>query len=117
MLKASDLPTTGMTFKYTIGEIQELWEEVLKLDIHGIISEACDVYTCTMCAIYTNFDIDMPIIWTKSAKEWIHRVEIFKKILSNRGLRFKLEYLRYGSNYNKQCKVDKVIELATLDQQ
>lgn len=116
MLKASDLPTTGMSFKYVIGEIQELWEEVLKANVGGVISETCDVYTCAMCAIHNNFGIDTPILWTKTAKEWFHRVEVFKQILSDRGLTFKVEYLRYGANYHKPHKVDKVIELAKLDQ-
>jgi len=116
MLRAANLPATGMTFRYAAGEVQELWEEVLKGDIKGIISEACDVYTCTMCAIHNNFGIDMPIVWDKTAKEWFHRVDVFKQILHKRGLEFKVEYLRYGANYHKPHKVAKVIELAEADQ-
>jgi len=116
MLFTSALPAPGMTWRYVIGELLELWNELIKGDIKGIISEACDVYTCASCALLTTTGIDLPIIWDRSARIWLHRVAVFTSILSANDLHFKVEYLRYGSNYNNPNKVAKVLELARLDQ-
>jgi len=116
MLYTNDLPATGMKWGYVYGEVIEFLEEVAKHDVQGMISEACDVYTCTSCALLTTTGINLPIVWTRSADGWFHRVDVFRKMLNDKGLKFKLEYLRYGSNYKKPEKVAKVIELATLDQ-
>ena len=116
MLRASHLPAQGMSWKYTLGEVQELWEEILTLNAEGILSEACDVYTCASCAILTTTGIDLPILWSRTARGWFHRVNVWKQILATEGLQFKTSYLRYGSNYNKPAKVAKVLELARADQ-
>lgn len=116
MLWASDLPATGMTWKYVVGEMIELIQEIKDLNYRGIIAEACDVYTCVSCAVLTSTGIDLPILWNNSAKEWFHRVEALKLILADRGLVFKEEYLRYGANYNKPHKMAIIVGLASLDQ-
>jgi Na+-driven multidrug efflux pump len=116
MIWTADLPATGMDWKYVMGEVRELWEEILKRNAQGILSEACDVYTCTLCAILTYTGVNLPVLWTRSARGWLHRVEVWKHILAGEGLVFKVEYLRYGSNYHKQDKVYKVLELARKDQ-
>ena len=109
----NEFPTTDLTFKYTLGEVKELIEEIKKLDLHGIISELCDVYTCSMCAIETHFGIP---IWHKSADQWNERVEFFENYLGQVGLEFKIEYLKYGGNYKRKEKRRKVVDLAIEDQ-
>ncbi|MFW9871480.1 MAG: MazG nucleotide pyrophosphohydrolase domain-containing protein [Candidatus Thorarchaeota archaeon] len=112
----NEFPTTKLSFGYTLGEVKELIEEIKKLNIKGIVSELCDVYTCSMCAIETYFGIPMPIIWNKSADKWNERVDFFTWYLSEVGLEFKIEYLRFGGNYKRKEKRRKVIELAIEDQ-
>jgi len=112
----NEFPITKLTFKYTLGEVVELFDEVKKFNIKGIVSELCDVYTCLMCAIDTHFKIPMPIIWHKSADEWIKRIDFFKSYLNQIDLEFKVEYLRYGGNYLRKEKRMKVVDLAIEDQ-
>lgn len=112
----NEFPVTNLTFKYTLGEIVELLEEIKNFNIEGMVSELCDVYTCLMCAIDTHFKIPMPIVWHKSADEWLRRVDFFKSYLNQIGLEFKPEYLRYGGNYLKKEKREKTVELAIKDQ-
>jgi hypothetical protein len=112
----NEFPTTDLTFKYTLGEVKELIEEIKEFNLEGIISELCDVYTCTMCAIETHFGIPMPIVWHKSADQWNERVEFFEWYLSELNLEFKVEYLRFGGNYLRKEKRLKVDELAIEDQ-
>lgn len=112
----NEFPTTKLSFKYTLGEVKELIEEVKKFNIKGIISESCDVYTCMMCAIETHFGIPMPIVWHLSADKWNERVAFFTWYFSEVGLKFKIEYIRYGGNYLKKEKRLKAIELAIKDQ-
>jgi len=117
MLFAKDLPATGMTWAYVAGEIVEFVEEVTKANLAGMVSEACDVYTCTTCAILTSTGINLPVVWTPSAIGWIERTDYYKSLLSGMGMDFKVEYLRYGSNPTKPEKVIKVIQLAKEDQE
>jgi hypothetical protein len=112
----NEFPTTKLDFKYTLGEVKELIEEIKAHNLKGIISELCDVYTCGMCAIETHFRIPMPIIWHMAADKWNERVSFFQWYLSEIGLEFKIEYLRYGGNYEKKEKRRKVVELAIEDQ-
>lgn len=116
ILWTDQFPTTKLTFKYTLGEVKELIGETKALNVKGIISELCDVYTCSMCAIETHFGIPMPIFWKTSAYKWDERVEFFESYLGQVGLKFKIEYLRYGGNYLKKEKRQKVVELAIEDQ-
>jgi hypothetical protein len=105
-----------MSWKYTWGEVLELFEEVHKANIQGIISEACDVYTCASCAFWVSTGIDLPLFWTKSAKSWFKRVEVWKQIFAREGLVFKVEYLRYGGNHEKPEKVARALSLAREEQ-
>jgi len=116
ILWTNEFPTTKLTFKYTLGEVKELVEEIKARNMKGIISELCDVYTCSMCAIETHFRIPMPIIWHMAADKWNERVGFFQNYLAQVGLEFKIEYLRYGGNYLKKEKRRKVVELAIEDQ-
>lgn len=116
ILFTNQFPTTNLTFKYTLGEVNELIEEIKSFNIRGIISEACDIYTCLMCAIETHFGIPMPIFWKKSAIKWDERVVFFQNYLGQIGLEFKVEYLRFGSNYLDKKKRRKVTDLAIEDQ-
>jgi hypothetical protein len=111
-----DTPTTDLSWRYVLGEIQELWEEAINLNFKGMVNEFCDVYTGAMCAITTHTGINVPIFWMRSADGWMERMEFFRKYLTEIGLEFKVEYLRYGANYEREWKRRKVVELAVKDQ-
>ena len=102
ILWTNQFPTTKLTFKYTLGEVKELIEEIKARNLKGIISELCDVYTCLMCAIETHFRIAMPIIWHMAADKWNERVGFFQNYFDQIGLEFKIEYLIFGGNYFKK---------------
>lgn len=116
MLWTSDVPTTKLKWNYVHLEIKELWEEIKKLNIKGIINESCDVYTVCCCAFETTTGIPVPLLWERSAKEWVRRIEVWKSIFKDNNLEFKIEYIRYGGNHKKQWKVDKALQLAREDQ-
>jgi len=116
ILWTDEFPTTKLDLKYTFGEVKELFEEIKIRNLKGIISELCDVYTCFMCSIHTYTGIPMPIFWKESAYRWNERTAFFKWYLNEIGLEFKVEYLKFGSNYSKKEKRLKAIQLAIKDQ-
>jgi len=116
MMLTTDTPTTDLTWKYVLGEIKELVEEIEQMNPEGIVNELCDVYTGAMCAITTSTGIPIPIFWMRSANEWFKRMEFFRIYLNRIGLEFKIEYLQYGANYEREWKRKKVVELAINDQ-
>lgn len=116
MIFTNEVPSTNMRWKYVWGEVEELIEEIKKLNWKGIRDEACDVYTCSMCAIARYTNIPMPIFWMRSAYEWDRRRAFWMDYFRLVGLEFHARYLRYGSNYNKPEKRRRVIELAIKEQ-
>ena len=116
MIFSNEVSATGLNWKYVMGEVQELIEEVKQLNFAGVIDELCDIYTCSMCAVTTSTSIPMPIFWMRTANKWIERVAFFEHYLNEIGLEFKVEYLRYGNNYERAYKRRKVFELARDDQ-
>lgn len=110
------VPQTGLGWGYLVGEMKELLDEIVKLSWTGMYNELCDVYTVLMCIISNKTGIDVPIFWTKSAEEWVARIEVWEAIFEKNGLLFKPEYLINGGNYKKQWKVDAALELARKDQ-
>jgi hypothetical protein len=112
----TDTPTTDLDWKYTWGEVVELWEEIIKLNVKGVRNELCDVYTCIMCAITTSTGIPMPIFWMRSANGWLERMRFYELYFKELGLEFKTEYLRYGANYKKREKRMITVRLAIEDQ-
>ena len=109
------VPQTKLNWSYVNLEIKEFFKELKDCNVKGMIREACDVYTVVMCVITTVTGIGIPLLWTWSAKEWVDRIEVWKSIFEKHGLPFKVEYIRYGSNYNKLWKVEKALELARID--
>lgn len=116
MIWTNNIPATKIDINYVWGEVKELVEEINKWDMEGFISELCDVYTCSMCAIETHLGIVMPVFWMKSVNVWMNRVRFFENYLKEFGLVFKVEYMRNGGNYKKKEKRMKVLELAIKDQ-
>jgi hypothetical protein len=116
MIFTNEVPSTKMTWKYVYGEFLELLNEIQKRNWIGILDEACDVYTCSMCAIARYTRIPMPIFWMRSANTWKRRTSWWKTYLGLMGLEFKVEYLQEGSNYNNPEKRKRVVELAIEDQ-
>lgn len=116
MIWSNQLPTTAMSWTDVMSEIYELIDEVKHLNFAGIVEELCDIHTCLMCAIDMATGVPMPIFWMKTYYKWVKRVYFFRSYLNKAGLEFKIEYLRYGSNYLKAHKRRKVFELARDDQ-
>ena len=116
MIFTNQTPATNLDWLYVWGEVKELWQEICRFNLKGIRNELCDVYTCAMCAIETSTGIPMPIFWMRSANAWEERMSFFKWYLEEVGLEFKVEYLRFGANYNKAHKRRKVFDLAVEDQ-
>jgi len=116
MIFTNEVPSTNMDWKYVLGEVKELVREIEKLNWRGIRDEACDVYTCAMCAIARYTDIPMPIFWMRSANKTGKRLRFWQMYFKEVGLVYHVRYLRYGSNYEKPEKRRKVIELAMEEQ-
>jgi hypothetical protein len=117
MLFTYDFPNSGfVSYKWVWSEILELIEEIKTINLKGIRNELCDVYTCMMYAIEYHTGIPMPLFWLRSAIGWKKRVTFWELYLAKIGLEFKLEYMKYGSNYLRPEKRRKVFELAVKDQ-
>ena len=117
MLWTSDLPTTGMGWKFVLGEVVELFIEIIHLNLHGIISEACDVYTCAMCALETTIGRPVPILWRRTYNEWLARVEVWKEIFADHGLEWHVRYISGGGNYRRPEKIRVALDMARTEQQ
>jgi len=109
------LPQTKLSWSFVLLETKEFFKEFKEFNVKRMLEEACDIYTVAMCAITTTTGIGIPLLWTWSAKEWVDRIEVWKSIFKEHGLPFKVEYIRYGGNYNKPWKVQKALELARRD--
>ena len=116
MILSNQLSTPHMSWTYVMSEVHELTDEVKQLNFPGIADELCDVYTCSMCAIWVSTGVPMPILWMRTYHKWVKRVDFFTRYLNRAGLEFKMEYLRYGGNYLKAHKRRKVFEMARDDQ-
>jgi len=115
-MRTSNLPISGLSYQFILGELQELLEAVVSLNWTDIVDEACDVYTGTLCCIFNNTGIDLPIWWKRSGNRWVHRVEVITQQLGALGYEFKEKYLVSGSNIDRAEKWAKIIALAKEDQ-
>ena len=104
MLFTNQVPTTGMKMNYVKGEVQELIDEIKILNFKGISDELCDVITCFLCVISEQTSIPLPILWTKSAKGWIHRADWIKDWLNSQNLPYAVWMMKFGGNYKKEHK-------------
>lgn len=96
------------------GEIKEVIEAETYAEFK---EEVADVLYFTYCAIETKWGINLPMFGAKATVEKvIERIEVWKMIFNNNGLEFKAKYLVNGSNYKKDVKVLKALELARKDQ-
>jgi hypothetical protein len=116
MVLTNQVPVTNMTWDYVWGEVKELFIEIKRFNIKGILEELCDVYTCGMCALTRSTGKTFPIFWMTTVNKYYKRVDFFKWYFSEIGLEYKLKYLRNGANYNKEWKRRKAVELAIEDQ-
>ena len=116
MLRTKDLHTTGMSFSYLLGEIEELIEEILSMNIKGIISESCDIWTCFLCWITEITGLNVPILWEKTGRSWLIRFEYWDIIFKLNNLKFDHKYLCKGGNWYKPHKQITALNLAKKDQ-
>lgn len=117
MIKTKQLGSDGISFSYIIGEIEEVIQEIRKLNPKGIISEVCDVWTCILCWITEVTNINIPVIWEKSAKKTITRLEYWDIIFKLNNLQFDPKCLCNGANWKKLHKQILAINLAKHSQQ
>ena len=108
--------TEHMNWSYYWLEVLEFLYEIKNFNIKGMISELCDVYTCFVVIVWTQYRIDLGIIWKTSALEWERRIIVWKNIFKQNGLEFKVKYLKGGGNYKRVLKVDNALSLAEIDQ-
>jgi hypothetical protein len=117
LIKRSDVCCYKMSFGYVLGEVVEVWEEVLKLDVGGVWSELLDVYSCGMVWLSDVIGYDLYIINNKSIRSWSGRWGWWKRWLNACGLEFKAEYMRNGANFKRKAKREWVLEEAIRDQE
>jgi len=108
--------THQMNWNHFWIEVKELIQEIKSLNIKAGINELCDVYTCFVVIMYTQYGIDLGIIWHTSADEWERRIKVWHKIFDDAKLEFKVKYLVNGGNYDRPEKVKLAIDLAKMDQ-
>lgn len=104
MLFTDQVPTTGMTWGYVRGEIEELIDEIKILSFTGISDELCDVITCSICVFAEKSGIRLPIIWKKSALGWIQRAIWIENWLNQQNLPYRVWMMKFGGNYHKPHK-------------
>lgn len=102
-----------MTWKYFWGEVVELLIEVKNGNLNGIREEWSDVWYHFWLAVYSNWKIDMPMLFAGyTIKKVEARLKIWEKIFEKNGLRFDKKYLDGGSNYKKPEKVQLALKKA-----
>lgn len=116
MIKTKQLGSDGISFSYIIGEIKEVIQEINKHNLNGIVSELCDVWTCTLCWITEITNINLPVIWQKSAKSTIIRLQYWDIIFKLNNLQFDPKCLCNGANWKKPDKQILAINLAKQSQ-
>lgn len=111
-IKASEICCYSMTLSYFFGEVIELFEEIKKGNLEGMKLEAWDVYSCFHEYMFHVVGIDMWLIDNPSTKAWARRWGWWERWLRAHGLKFKPEYMQYGSNFKRREKRRRVLEMA-----
>ena len=103
---------------YLLGEVQELVEAVLELNLDHIREEWNDVMLCTLCWLAKFLPIGrvrfLPGMGLSSAKKFAGRRQVWKDIFAHHGTVFRKEYLIAGGNYRKRHKVQRVLALGEV---
>jgi hypothetical protein len=86
-------------------------------DWENFKEEVADVMYSGLCALHTSTGISLPMI---GAKDTIKKIEkrliVWEEIFTNAGFKFKIKYLKGGSNYKKLHKVEAALNLAIKEQ-
>jgi hypothetical protein len=117
LIKRSDVCCWKMSWSYVVGEMEEVWEEVIDFNLKGIWSELLDVYSCGMVWLSDVSGVDLYIVNNKSISGWSKRWGWWKRWLGACGLEFKAEYMRNGANFKRKSKRDWVLKEAIMDQE
>lgn len=109
----------GINYKFSslFGEIKEIFEALFALDVPEAIKETQQVVLMIQLMLYQRLNIITPIttFTLPIVEEHAQRVLWFRDLFIDKGIPFKPEFLRYGSNYAKQWKVAKAIQLGLED--
>jgi len=117
IIKRSEICCYKMSLAYVVGEMKEVWEEILKGDVKGVASELLDVYSCGMVWLSDVSGLDLYVIENKSVVGWAARWTWWKEWLNGQGLEFKAEYMRQGANYLREEKRAWVLAEAKKDKE
>jgi NTP pyrophosphatase (non-canonical NTP hydrolase) len=102
------------------GELGELADSVKNLDYENFKEELGDSAFLAQVIASQRSGINLPVIGVDSTiNKFFDRLNTWKKIFNDRGVEFKQDYLKGGSNYSKLSKIQKAFAAAntpiTLD--
>lgn len=113
MIRRSEVCCSKMNWLYVYGEIVEVWEEIRLLNVSGMMEELVDVVSCAQIAFWDMVKINGWVFKTKKYDEWSERWDVWKNWLLQNELQFKSEYMRFGANYKRKEKREKVFSMAS----
>ncbi len=106
---AQQVSSGRFTLRSVLGEVVEVFQAKSYTEFK---EEVCDVYTTALLWLYTQWSVDFTIVWEASARKYLGRTEVWRKIFRKEGLEFKPAYIRNGGNYTRPEKVTKALALA-----
>jgi hypothetical protein len=100
-------------YTYTITHCENIFEIYKNRDIDNIKEEVGDTaYAGQMLAAQAT-GLNLPILGAdQQIKKFYDRINIWKKLFSDKGIPFSVDYLKGGSNYGKPDKIRNVFALA-----
>src|SRR5690606_24986544 len=102
-------------FRSVLGEVKELFQA---RSLSNLKEEIGDVLYFIYCWLYSNYRINLPMLGAMSSVyKFKSRLIVWEVIFLIHGLEFHPRYLVNGSNYDKEYKVEKALQLARESQQ
>lgn len=102
-----------ITWEQVLGEWEELKEARSWKDI---TEEVGDVLYFGYCYLQGTKGINLPMVGAGgSIKKFKKRIVMWEMIFAEHGLPFNLKYLKHGSNYKKQEKIELALNMARAD--
>lgn len=99
-------------------EIVELAEEIGKFNPAGIREEMGDAMMASQLAAYKNLKLDTPVFFpaTEAGSKYVSRRRSWEQAADAYGLKFDVNKLAGGSNYEREGKRDRIIMDLMRDQ-
>lgn len=110
----NNLNSGPITFREVKLEVIEFIEA---RNLRDKFEEFGDVLYFTYCWLYSRYGINLPMIGAMgSVEKFIKRLDVWKCIFRESGLKFDTKYLVNGSNYERPEKREKALYLAWREQ-